>query len=96
MPPLLESEIKKQIRDYLELTGWFVVNIFQTLGCHRGIADLYVIKNGINVWVEVKTEKGNQTAEQKVFESNIKASGGRYFVIRSLDEIIKLTKEVLL
>ncbi|MEO5360617.1 MAG: VRR-NUC domain-containing protein [Nitrospirota bacterium] len=86
-----EGKIKKEIVKNLENMGWFVMNIYTggrfSTGS-RGSADLYVLKNGRGVWLEVKTPKNKQQPEQIVFESEIKLHGGEYYVVRSLDDVV--------
>jgi len=55
-----EGIIKRDVVYYLRIKGWFVVNMFQSLGSYKGIADLYAIKEGRSVWIELKTPKGKQ------------------------------------
>ena len=54
-----ETAIKKAIKDYLRLSGWFTFSIMQGLGSYRGIADIYAIKNGNGLWIEVKAARVN-------------------------------------
>jgi hypothetical protein len=89
-PKLSESEIQSQIKSYLKLQGWFVFKNHQSLGSHKGIADLYAIKNGKSIWIEVKTSKGKQSEDQIKFQINIEASGGTYKVARSVHDVINL------
>ena len=84
-----EGNIKSQIRQYLKMKGWFVVNMMQGPLCHRGIADLYCIKNGRSVWIEVKTSKGTLSTWQKQFQDDIEEHVGVYIVARSLDDVIE-------
>lgn len=39
--------------------------------------------------IELKSPKGRQTANQKAYEEAVKQSGGRYIIIRSLDDFKK-------
>ena len=82
-----ETAIKKSIKDYLRLSGWFVFSIMQGLGSYAGIADFFAIKNGWGIWIEVKSEKGTQSEYQIKFEKDIKEHGGRYILVRSVDEL---------
>ena len=85
--PITEAMIQKQIRDYLQLTGWFVVKIHQSLGSYKGIADLYAIKDGRSIWIEVKTTKGVLSKHQERFWDDIQLHGGEYFVARSVEDV---------
>lgn len=91
--PLKESDIQKQIRDYLNLQGWYVVKIHQSLGSVRGIADLYAIKNGHSVWIEVKTPQGHQSDDQILFQWHIEGHGGIYLLAHGIPEVEQFLKE---
>ena len=55
----------------------------------RGLPDIVVVAGGLFYALEVK--KGNpktyQSKDQKIFESNIKKHGGKYFVVRSINDV---------
>ena len=85
--PVKESEIQAQIRDYLRWKGWFCVKIHQSLGSYRGIADLYALKDGRSVWIEVKTPAGRLSKYQEKFRDDILSHGGIYIVARSVDDV---------
>jgi Holliday junction resolvase len=87
-----ESDIQKAIREYLQWNGWFVIKIHQSLGSYKGIADLYALKNGRHVWIEVKTDRGRQSEYQEQFEQDIRDHGGRYIVARGIEDIEKYLK----
>lgn len=85
-----EAEIQRQIKEYLQWQGWFVVKIHQSLGSYRGIADLYALKNGRSVWIEVKTPKGRQSQHQEKFQRDIEDHGGEYMVARCVEDVMRL------
>lgn len=86
-----ETQIKKQIKDYLSYKGYFHFPIMQGLGAQKGIPDMFAIKNG-RVWaIEVKTSKGRQSQHQIMFQFNWESSGGKY-IAGGLDEVMKLIK----
>ena len=82
-----ESDIQRAIRDYLRLMGWFVWHNLQSLGSYRGLADLTAVKNGIVMFIEVKTSRGRLTQHQKRFRDHLTRAGGRYIVARSIDDV---------
>lgn len=86
-PTLKESDIQRQIKDYLQWNGWFVVKIHQSLGSYRGIADLYAIRAGRHVWIEVKAPAGRQSVDQIRFQADIEAHGGEYVVARGVEDV---------
>ena len=54
-----------------------------------GVPDITVCQNGF-IGLEIKTLKGRQSATQKKAEEEIKASGGKYFLVRSLEDIKRI------
>ena len=87
-----ESDIRKQIRDYLRWSGWYVYYNLQGLGSYPGLSDLVAIKNGRVIHIEIKALKGMQSEKQIAFQQHIKAAGGEYLVARSVDDVRHLGK----
>lgn len=90
-----ETDIKRSIKNYLMVKGWFCFSLLQGLGSYKGAADIFAIKNGHSLWIEVKTEKGYQTRWQKQFEKDITDNGGHYILARSYEDVENYIKEVL-
>jgi len=55
-----------------------------------GAPDITVCYKGKFVGLEIKNEKGKQSAYQEQAQKQIESTGGYYFIIRSLDELVKL------
>ena len=55
-------------------------------GVLAGFSDLIVIAFNSILFVEVKTEKGKQSASQKKFQSDVERLGFQYSVCRSLQD----------
>lgn len=83
-----ESAILAQIRQYLRLTGWYVIRHQQGLGSHQGLSDLTAVRDGETIYVEVKAPNGRQSEGQVAFQRQIEAHGARYILARSLDDVI--------
>ena len=63
----------------------------KSTGQMAGVADLIILlPNGKTIFVEVKTEKGVQSEVQNIFQSKVENLGFEYYLVRSLDEFIKL------
>lgn len=99
-----ESKTKKAILEYLHLNNIFAIPIIQVgipIGKTnkriplqmKGIADIYMFYNHRAVWIEVKSERGRQTEYQKEFQKEVKGSGQKYIIARSIDDIIKYLDE---
>ena len=89
-PDLLEKDIRQQVKQYLTMMGWHVIYNLQGLGCFPGLTDLVAIKNGREVWIELKTRKGKQSEKQIKFQVDVEAHGGEYRVVRSLDDAMEM------
>lgn len=83
-----ESLIKTQIRTYLQKTGWYVRSIASNQFTRAGNPDYFIIKNGVTIFIEVKSNTGKQTPAQIETGLNIQLHGGNYVVARSVDDII--------
>jgi len=53
----------------------------------RGLPDIIVIVGGVFYGLEVKKEGGKQSPEQKIIQKDIEAHGGKYFVVKSIDDV---------
>lgn len=56
----------------------------------KGFPDILVLKDGKCIGLEVKTNVGKQSKEQKEMEKLMKEHGADYYVVRSLDEVIEI------
>jgi len=96
-----ESEIQKSILEYLgyqkkiyffragsgairtEQGGYFKTG-------KKGCPDIIVCKSGKFIGLEVKTEKGRQSENQKQAEQEIIKAGGEYYIVKSIDDVQKI------
>lgn len=81
-----ESVIQSQVIKYLEKIGWYVVKIIQTN--KNGWPDLQAHKDGITIFVEVKSEKGKVSQLQQYRHKQLTDAGFKVYVIYSLKQII--------
>lgn len=90
---MLEKEIQKQIIDYLESIGAYVVKVIRAN--KSGVPDLIVCLNGKFIGIEVKRKgkKNNVTELQKRHLQWIKESDGKAIVADGLDDIKTFLKE---
>lgn len=58
----------------------------------KGLPDIIVVAGGQFIALEVKKNnpKTYQSKDQKKFEANVKKHGGRYHVVRNIDEVIAI------
>ena len=89
-----ESEVRRQIQDYLKWQGWFVFYLLQGLGSYPGLSDLVAVKGGRVVFLEVKRPKGGKQSEkQERFQQRLEAAGGEYIVARDIADVEHLAGE---
>ncbi|MEW6097491.1 MAG: VRR-NUC domain-containing protein [bacterium] len=84
-----ETEIKRTVKEYLILKGWFHFPLLQGIGSYKGLPDIIACKDGKVLFIEVKTEKGKQTAWQRVFQERIEKAGCRYVLVRGIEDLQK-------
>lgn len=99
-----EIEIQNSICEYLQIKKYFFwrQNTSPTLtpdgkGFRRmsrysrtGIPDIIIVEKGLFVGLEVKRKNSTQSDSQKQFQKDLEKAGGRYYIVRSIDDIQKL------
>ena len=85
-----EANIKRQVKDYLSLKGYFHFYILQGLGAAKGIPDIIAIKNNRVLFLEIKRPGGKQSKYQKQFQADIEGQDGEYYLIKSLEDLIEV------
>lgn len=71
---------------------------FKAMGVRAGFPDLMLLypnKSYPFLAMELKSEKGKQSPYQKEYQSLIESVGGKYIIIRTLDEFIKAVTDYL-
>lgn len=82
-----QEDLPGQIKHYLQQGGWFVVKVHPRWGKNPGIADLYALKNGRHVWIEVKVPQRKKGPAQQMFQGEIERHGGQYLVACGLEDV---------
>ena len=89
-----ESEIRAEVKEYLQWTGWFVFHHLQGgVGVYRGLPDLQAVRGGKTVYIEVKRPTGKLSEHQRKFKERIEAAGGTYIVARGVADVEHLSGE---
>ena len=83
-----ESEIRAQVKEYLQWQGWFVFYHLQGLGSYPGLPDMQAVKDGRTIYIEIKRPGGRQSAKQKKFQQELEAAGGIYIIAREVDDLM--------
>src|ERR1700760_1322474 len=62
-------------------------NKARTMGVKRGISDwVYMANDGRAIWIELKTDRGEQSREQILFEALCSRYGHSYYICRSYEQ----------
>ena len=100
-----ETEIKKEVMQYLTVMGWNPsrINNAPVRGQYKfqgrkGVWDIYCVGHGQTLWVETKKEGENLAPEQERFRDLHAGTRTWFIVARSVDDVIRelqlLTGEV--
>ena len=92
-----ERSLQTAIVKALNLLGFLVIHIpnqyskgrVRDAGFVSGAPDLIVLKDGKVFFLEVKTKTGRVRPSQKLFAERLRRQGFDYFVVRSLDDVLK-------
>jgi len=80
-----ESEIRAQVKEFLQWQGWFVFYHLQGLGSYPGLPDMQAVKDGRTIYIEIKRPGGRQSPKQKKFQQDLEVAGGIYILARNID-----------
>jgi hypothetical protein len=69
--------------------------INQSLGLVKGRSDLVFYYCSKAYMIELKTDRGRQTAEQKQWQSQIESFGFEYYIIRSEEDFMRLINRII-
>lgn len=59
-------------------------------GSKLGVPDVNVVKDGFYIGLEVKTNKGKQSDNQKKFQELLEENGAEYHIVISIDDLKEL------
>ena len=76
-----------------KVTCYKIISYFKKLGLLPGTNDLVLVHRGMYYGLEVKTAVGIQSHEQVLFMENIIKAGGKYEVVRGVEDVQAILKE---
>jgi len=95
---MTESQIQKQIMDYLKSLGALVFRMnsgnakYNVKLAPSGTPDLLAVLRTQTVWIEVKTETGTLRDSQRFMIKELEGRGQKVIVARCLDDVIEVIK----
>lgn len=66
----------------------------KAIGVVRGVSDLEYFKNRVLYGFEIKVDEDYQKPHQKLFQKAIEREGGKYYIIRSLEQYQAIVNEI--
>lgn len=91
--PISENDVKHQVKQYLDLKGWFNFHLLAGLGAYPGLPDRVAIKGGRTLYLEIKKPIGGKQSEnQKLFQENIEKAEEEYILVKCLEDLIKVVE----
>ncbi len=82
-----------------EMAGWGKQAMIRTrhfvaMGLRAGASDLVLVLQGKVIFLEVKTETGRLSSNQRAFRNMVESLGHRYEVVRSVSDVERVIKSV--
>ncbi len=81
-PEALESELQSDIIDFAHVRGWFCVKVVSP--SRRGMMDLYCLRKGRHVWMEVKRSGEEPRVQQEKVAREMRAQGAEVYAVDSI------------
>lgn len=100
-----ENEIQKVCLEYLLKQGIFAwrqnnnsifdarLNGYRSHTGLKGVPDILAVINGTMVGFECKTKTGKQSPDQLLFQKRLERNGGRYYLVRCLEDVKQAVTE---
>ena len=94
-----ESKIQSAVLKRLKKQGIFCwrqnnlaifdpkMNGYRSFNGLKGVPDILAVINGKFTGFEIKTPKGRQSADQKLFQQRLERNGGDYYLIRDVSDL---------
>ena len=85
-----ENEIKHLVKDWLSIKGYFHFHLLAGMGAYPGLPDRIAVKGGKVLFLEIKKPKGSIHSDKQIkFQENVEKAGGRYLLIKNLEDLIE-------
>lgn len=87
----LEKDFQSDVISFLTQTGFFV---FKCESQTRGIPDLFCVREGVHIFIELKIEGGKLSKIQSFMIEKINRHGGNAFVAYDMEDIHGIIREM--
>lgn len=87
----LEAEVQSDILDFAQVRGWWAIKVVSP--SINGVPDLYCLRRGRHVWIEVKRAPDVEAdAQQQKRHREMKAQGSEVYVVGSMEDARRILK----
>ena len=92
---LTEKQWQRLVTDTADLFGWMWEHFPQMVGNPRGHPDLDLLRDGVTIHAELKTENGKVSDDQEAWHARCREHGGVVYVWRPSDwpEVVRVLGE---
>jgi len=87
-----ETQIKRTVKDYLNLKGIFHYHNMQGIASYKGLPDMTMHLRGQVHYLELKAPKGVLSSHQIAFKATCFTDGIPHHVIRTLEDIRRVVE----
>lgn len=84
-----ENDVKKEIKDWLDIIGFFRYHNLQGLGSYPGTPDIVAVKDGHVLFIEAKAPGKKQSDNQIKFQDDLIEHGGDYVLAYGFEDVEK-------
>jgi Holliday junction resolvase len=86
-----ENEVRRLVKDYLDIRGWYHFPVVQGYGSKPGVSDIVAFKSGRILFIELKNQskRAEQSDRQIEFQKNVEKHGFEYILVKCLDDLTK-------
>lgn len=89
-PKPLESDLQSRIIEAAQLKRWFAVKVESP--SRRGMMDVYAVKNGRHVWLEVKRLNEEGRRQQKKVAREMREHGAEVYEADTFEKAMTILK----
>lgn len=97
----LEKDLEKSVINLFEVLGVFIYKPskardrrHKTRHSDNGAPDLLIFHKGRTVALELKTESGAQSVDQKAFQGRLETQKIAYYIVRSIDQAMAIWNQI--
>lgn len=83
-----ETQLKKTVKDYLNLKHYFWWWNFASIASYKGLPDIFVLYDNILYGIEFKSPKGKLSDNQIFFMEKLKEYGGVPIIAKKLEDVM--------